>query len=380
MATEGNADHISTGREPPASPESGARPPGGRSRRVLVGAVIGVAALAAVSALAAVGAFNGNASALTNCAAAPSRCGFPDATNTGVPAGTTLKSVPAQVSSGTGWAYSTADGDVIVTGNGAVLSGLYIPHELLINASSVTIKDVQVAAAGDFGIALTHTKGVTIENSTISGQNATVGRIGSAIDDEYGDSTGIIIKANNISDFRTAIQISAGLVDANYVHDPGYISGDHTNGFYTNGGTGALTIENNTIFDEPEPDRRHQPGRRQRRRGGGQQDGREQLPGRRRLHHLRRHLPEQPHLQDRHQEQPVRPAIPPAERPVRPHRLLRPHLVRQQLVSQHLGQHRRYHSRPVTVAPRRAGDIARLRRGQAGLPAQLPDRSASTPP
>jgi hypothetical protein len=248
MATEGNADHIRTGREPPASPESGARP-GGRSRRVLVGAVIGVAALAAVSALAAVGAFNGNASALTNCAAAPSRCGFPDATNTGVPAGTTLKSVPAQVSSGTGWAYSTTGGDVIVTGNGAVLSGLYIPHELLIKASSVTIKDVQVAAAGDFGIALTHTKGVTIENSTISGQNATVGRIGSAIDDEYGDSTGIIIKANNISDFRTAIQISAGLVDANYVHDPGYISGDHTNGFYTNGGTGALTIENNTIFE-----------------------------------------------------------------------------------------------------------------------------------
>jgi len=29
---------------------------------------------------------------------------------------------------------------------------------------------------------------------------------------------------------------------------PGYIPGDHTNGFYVNGGTEPLTIENNTIF------------------------------------------------------------------------------------------------------------------------------------
>ena len=95
-----------------------------------------------------------------------------------------------------------------MTGTGAVLSGLYIPHEVVINASSVTVKDVQVAVSGDFGIALTHTKNVTIENSTISGLNSTIGRVSSAIDDVYGDSTGIVIKANNISSFKTAIQIS----------------------------------------------------------------------------------------------------------------------------------------------------------------------------
>jgi len=245
MAAKGNADHIRTGRE---LPESGARPPG-RRRRLLSAVVLGAAALITLGSLAAVGVFNGNAATLTNCAGTPSRCGYPDGTNTGVPAGTTLKSVPAQVSSGTGWSYSTADGEVIVTGNGTVLSGLYIPHELLINASDVTVKDVQVAVSGDFGIALTHTKSVTIENSTISGLNSTTGRVGAAIDDVYGDSTGMVISANNISSFKTAIQISSGLVDANYIHDPGYLSGDHTNGFYTNGGTQPLTIENNTIFD-----------------------------------------------------------------------------------------------------------------------------------
>ena len=105
------------------------------------------------------------------------------------------------------------------------------------------------STSGDFGISLRHTTGVTIENSTISGQNATTGRVGSAIDDVYGDSTGIVIKDNNIFAFKTGIQISTGLVDGNYIHDPGYIAGDHTNGFYVNGGTEPLTIEDNTIFD-----------------------------------------------------------------------------------------------------------------------------------
>ena len=153
------------------------------------------------------------------------------------------------MSSGPGWYYNAAGGDVFVTGNGAVLSGLYIPHELVIKASDVTVKDVQVAASGDFGIKLADTKDVTIEYSVISGQNATTGRVSSAIDDIYGDSTGTVIKDNNIFDFKTAIQISTGLVDGNYIHDPGYLAGDHTNGFYVNGGTEPLVIENNTIFD-----------------------------------------------------------------------------------------------------------------------------------
>jgi hypothetical protein len=82
----------------------------------------------------------------------------------------------------------------------------------------------------------------------LSGTNATTGRVDSAIDDVYGDSTAMVIKDNNISLFRTAMQISAGQIDGNYIHDPGYIAGDHTNGIVTNGGTEALTIEDNTVF------------------------------------------------------------------------------------------------------------------------------------
>ena len=245
MTAKRNAAHIRIGRQPPAS---GARPPAGR-RRMLGAAVLGGAALAAVGVFAWVGASgNAHASAL-NCAATPSQCGYPDATNTGVPAGTTLKTVPGQVSSGPGWSYVAADAEVIVTGKGTVISGLYIPYTLVINASNVTVNDVQVVTGASFGISLTNTANVTIENSTISGVNATTGRVGSAIDDVYGNSTGIVLTGNNISYFKTAIQISGGLATGNYIHAPGYISGDHTNGFYVNGGTAALTIKDNTIFN-----------------------------------------------------------------------------------------------------------------------------------
>ena len=96
---------------------------------------------------------------------------------------------------------------------------------------------------------LRHTAGVTIEDSTISGQNLTSGRVNSAIDDVYGDSTGIVIKNNNISRFRTGVQVTTGLIVGNYIHDPGFIHGDHTNGIYVAGTTEPLTIYRNTIFN-----------------------------------------------------------------------------------------------------------------------------------
>ena len=185
-----------------------------------------------------------------DCVTVPHTCGFPDGTNTGVPSGTALESVPWQVSSGPGWYYDAADNDVVVNVNGTVLSGLSIPYNVEIDASDVTVEDVRVVTRGYFGISLRHTTGVTIEDSTISGQNSTTGRVGSAIDDLYGDSTGIVIRDNDISLFRTGVQVSTGLIVGNYIHDPGYIHGDHTNGIYVNGTTQPLTIYGNTIFND----------------------------------------------------------------------------------------------------------------------------------
>jgi hypothetical protein len=185
------------------------------------------------------------------CAAAPDACGFPDAANTGVAAGTALKAVPTRVSSGSGWSYVSngSSSYVKVSGNGASLSDLYIPCSLEISASNVTINDVRVITNGYFGISLRNTANVTIENSTIAGRNTTSGRVDSAIDDIYGDSTGTIIKNDNIYDFRTGIMLSAGLIRGNYVHQPGFIIGDHTNGIYVDGSNRSLAIIDNTVIN-----------------------------------------------------------------------------------------------------------------------------------
>jgi hypothetical protein len=113
----------------------------------------------------------------------------------------------------------------------------------------VTINDDQVLTAGNFGITIRHTAGVTIENSTVSGLNKTSGRVNDAIDDIYSDSTGLAIKNNNVANWRIGVNVAGGQVTGNYIHDPGYISGDHTDGLFDNGGTLPLIVSGNTILN-----------------------------------------------------------------------------------------------------------------------------------
>ncbi|HEY5989371.1 MAG TPA: right-handed parallel beta-helix repeat-containing protein [Streptosporangiaceae bacterium] len=240
----------------PAGPE-GARPGGSaRSARLLpesgrarlAGAAVFLITVGA--ALSVVPSLPASATTQTNCAAVPSACGYPDATNTGVLAGTTLKRVPSQVSRGRGWHYDPR-GFVEVNGDGAVLRGLYIRRNLDITASNVTINNVKVVNSGQssFGISLRHTRNVTIQNSTISGLNADSGRLMVGVKDVYGDASGTVVKNNDIYFTSTGVQLSAGLIQDNYIHDPGLIPGDHVNGTTSNGGTNPLTIQHNTIFN-----------------------------------------------------------------------------------------------------------------------------------
>ena len=190
------------------------------------------------------------------CAVIPHDCGFPDALSVGVPGWMTLQNVPSQVSSGPGWYYDPR-GWVEVDGNGAVLSGLDIPCSLDISASNVTIKDVNVQTSGQssFGISLRNTSNVTIENSDVEGRNTGAGRLMAGIKDIYGNSTGTSVLDNNISRVATGVQMDEGLIQNNYIHDMGYIAGDHVNGITVGGGTTPVTIQHNTILvDEGQTD------------------------------------------------------------------------------------------------------------------------------
>ncbi len=220
-----------------------------RTARARLAATAAVAATAVTgTAMLALAAPAASAAVQLNCTAVPSACGYPDATNSGVPAGTALLAVPGQVSSGLGWHY-VSSGYVAVTGSGAVLSGLYIPYNVDVTASNVTIKNSKIVTSGSFVVSLRHTSNVTITHSTISGANATTGRAGVDISDIYGDSTGMNITGNNISNFKTAVQVTTGVISGNYIHDPGYVSGDHTNGIFDTGTTQALSITGNTILN-----------------------------------------------------------------------------------------------------------------------------------
>jgi hypothetical protein len=186
------------------------------------------------------------------CADIPHTCGFPDASNTGVPRGMVLRAVPGQAAGGRGWHFDRRQQVVQVTGRGAVLRGLSIPFTVNVKASGVTIADDRITASGEnsFGVSLRHTAGVTIADSTITGRDQGGGRLLAGIKDIYGDSTGTRVIRDNIAFASTGVQLDTGLITGSYIHDPGYRRGDHVNGVTSNGGTALLVIRHNTIYTD----------------------------------------------------------------------------------------------------------------------------------
>jgi hypothetical protein len=186
----------------------------------------------------------------TGCVAKPSSCGYPDGSNSGVPSGTDLKSVPGDVSRGSGWHYDSR-GWVAVDGEGAVLDGLNIPYNVDITAGNVTVRNSRITVRGEgFGISIRHAPNVTIANNEISGPDAGSGRLMVGIKDIYADSSNLKVLRNDIWHVSTGVQIDQGLIQDNYIHDMGYVSGDHVNGTTSNGGSRPLTIQGNTILNQ----------------------------------------------------------------------------------------------------------------------------------
>ncbi|HSX00994.1 MAG TPA: DUF4082 domain-containing protein, partial [Candidatus Saccharimonas sp.] len=66
---------------------------------------------------------------------------YPNASCTGVPASVTLRRVPTDVTSGSGWTWDSADQLVNVTGDNAVISGLDVTGGFYVTGTGVTIKN-----------------------------------------------------------------------------------------------------------------------------------------------------------------------------------------------------------------------------------------------
>jgi hypothetical protein len=104
------------------------------------------------------------------CFPRPSRCGYPDASNTGVPAGTALR----------------PSGSVTVTDDGATLDGLRITGSVTVAADDVTIENSLIVqpsgGSGSYAVALDQgAGGFTIRDSEVLGPSSRTHGLQSAV-------------------------------------------------------------------------------------------------------------------------------------------------------------------------------------------------------
>jgi len=160
----------------------------------------------------------------------------------------TLRAVPSQVTSGSGWHVSGSA--IVVDTAGAVLENVTTNLSIEVQANNVTVRNVRSSASGEtWAIALRHASGAVISNVEILPPSSAT-RLMVGIKDVYGDAKSTQVLRSEITRTSTGVQMGGGLIEGNYIHDMGLVSGDHINGVTSNGSTTQLTIRNNTILNQ----------------------------------------------------------------------------------------------------------------------------------
>ncbi len=167
----------------------------------------------------------------TNCIAKPSACGYPDATNTGVPAGTTL---------------TPRSGEVSVTSAGTTVKDLAVTGEILVEANNTTLEDDEVIASAGSG-----NRGIYIAP----------GVTGTVIDHDtcHGEGSGSQYCVFN-KDSSTKIEDSylyncgeclngPGTITNSFFDVTAVISGEHYEDIYYGGGEGSLIVNHDTMLN-----------------------------------------------------------------------------------------------------------------------------------
>ncbi|MFI7636464.1 hypothetical protein [Nonomuraea sp. NPDC049400] len=163
-----------------------------------------------------------------NCALKPSQCGYPDATNTGVPAGTKLKVV---------------NGDLTVTKAGAVIEGKDIRGCVLVKAPNVTIRRSKVTCTGHYAIgSFIETYkggGLLLEDVEVDCRNHNTTGVGS-----YGTTA----RRLNVHGCENGFDIddTTSVLDS-YIHDLYEGATGHADGIQLAGGSN-IRIMRNTIY------------------------------------------------------------------------------------------------------------------------------------
>jgi len=166
------------------------------------------------------------------CVDRPSACGYPDATNTGIPAGTALR----------------ASSSVTADKAGQVIAGLNITGEINVVAANVTIRNTRITGSGDYVIIVRDgADNLTIQDTEIQTPAGTPQDIGCILN--VGSAKPRILRVN-IHGCSAGVSSGGGLVQDSYIHDMAQIPGlSHDVGVASNFG-GSMSVIHNTILNQ----------------------------------------------------------------------------------------------------------------------------------
>ncbi len=178
----------------------------------------------------------------TNCIKVPSACGYPDATNTGVPAGTALKSESQNIS---------------VNKAGTTIKDIALDAEISVEANNTTIEDSEITVEGTQtcgkscggrgiwikpGVTGTHIKNVTCHGAAPTGVNVTQYCIMS----NDSDTTIERLHAYYCTEcLAGAMDLSESFIDETGATIPE----EHYEDIYYGGGAGPLIVNHNTMLN-----------------------------------------------------------------------------------------------------------------------------------
>ena len=160
-----------------------------------------------------------------NCITVPSNCGYPDATNTGVPAGVTL----------------TNSGSVTVNTNGAVIQNLRITDgQIIVNANNVTIRNVRITGCTYYPIDYASGRtGLVIEDTEIASDCPQTTACMS-----FSNYTARRVKCSGGSDgFKANSNVT---IEDSYIYGLAVTQDSHNDGIQSTGGSN-VTLRHNTI-------------------------------------------------------------------------------------------------------------------------------------
>lgn len=169
-----------------------------------------------------------------NCAAKPSKCGFPDATNTGVRPGKKLRP--------SGCVTATRDGQVI---ENLVIDGCTIGVE----AQNVVIQNVKMTLTNVdmWAIIVREGASATIRNVEIAGRDLSEGSVQYAILSQT--MSRVKVRRANLHHCADCIQGERMTVVKSYIHDLANPPEAHVDGFQCNSSC-EVVLRGNTIFNQ----------------------------------------------------------------------------------------------------------------------------------